>query len=251
MNLLIPDLAATFLITFARVGALIMLMPGLGERLVLARARLALALLTALVLFPFTSNLISLKGLPTHTIGLFLSEIFIGLFIGLSGRIVFGALQTAGTIIAQQLGLAFAMSVDPTVGGQQASISNFLTMLGLTLIFTADLHHIALMGISESYILMPPGLMPPMGDISALILKAVTLSFKLSVQISAPFIVFGVLFNFGVGILSRLMPQLQVFFLAMPATILGGMILLAASLGVVMGVFIEGLGSFLAELGGR
>jgi flagellar biosynthetic protein FliR len=79
----------------------------------------------------------------------------------------------------------------------------------------------------------------------------VTRGFALAVQIAAPFIVFGMLFNLGLGVLSRLMPQLQVFFLAMPATILLGMLVLLAVVGVMMGVFLGDLGRFLAELGGR
>jgi flagellar biosynthetic protein FliR len=71
------------------------------------------------------------------------------------------------------------------------------------------------------------------------------------VQSAAPFIVFAILFNLGLGVLSRLMPQLQVFFLAMPATILIGMLVLLAVIGVMMGVFLEDLGKFLMELGGR
>jgi flagellar biosynthetic protein FliR len=82
-------------------------------------------------------------------------------------------------------------------------------------------------------------------------MRAVGRGFALAVQIAAPFIAFGILFNLGLGVLSRLMPQLQVFFLAMPATILIGMLLLLVALGVMMGVFLEVLAQFLAELGGR
>jgi len=81
--------------------------------------------------------------------------------------------------------------------------------------------------------------------------KAVGRGFALAVQLSAPFIAFGILFNLGLGVLSRLMPQLQVFFLAMPAAILIGMVVLAAVIGVMMTVFVSGLGDFLRELVGR
>src|SRR5215217_4221936 len=216
MNLLIPEIATAFMLTFARVGTLVMLMPGIGEQMMPTRVRLALALLLTLVLFPVTRTL-----LP------------------------------AGNIVAQQLGLAFAMSVDPAMGGQQAAIGNFLTLLGITLIFAADLHHIALMAIRDSYAFMPPAGVPEVGDAGMLAIKAVGRGFALAVQIAAPFIVFGILFNLGLGVLSRLMPQLQVFFRAMPATILIGMLVLLAVVGVMKGVFLEDLGKFLMELGGR
>ncbi len=87
--------------------------------------------------------------------------------------------------------------------------------------------------------------MPSTGDAATLAIRAAGQGFALAVQISAPFIAFAILFNLGLGVLSRLMPQLQVFFLAMPATILVGMLLLLATVGVMMSVFVEDLAVFL------
>ena len=251
MNLLIPDLATAFMLTFARVGPLVMLMPGIGEQMIPVRVRLGAALLLTLVLFPLTRTLLPAGGTPDAIIAVLIGEIAVGLVLGLAVRMVVGALQTAGNIVAQQLGLAFAMSVDPAMGGQQAAIGNFLTLLGITLIFAADLHHLAIMAIRDSYAFLPPAGVPEVGDAAMLAMRAVGRGFALAVQIAAPFIAFGILFNLGLGVLSRLMPQLQVFFLAMPATILIGMLLLLVTLGVMMGVFLEDLAQFLAELGGR
>jgi flagellar biosynthetic protein FliR len=245
MSFLIPDLATAYMLTFARVGTLVMLMPGIGEQLITPRGRLAFALLLSLILFPLTRTLLPNGGAPNAVIGVLIGEIAVGLLIGLAVRMVVGALQTAGAIIAQQLGLSFAMSVDPAMGGQQAAIGNLLTLLGITLIFAADLHHIAIAAIRDSYILLPPAGIPPTGDAAMLAVRATGQGFALAVQISAPFIVFAILFNLGLGVLSRLMPQLQVFFLAMPATILIGMLILLASLSVMMGVFVEDLGAYL------
>jgi flagellar biosynthesis protein FliR len=251
MNFLIPDLATAFMLTFARVGTLVMLMPGIGEQMIPVRVRLGAALLLTLVLFPLTRTLLPAGGTPDAIIAVLIGEIAVGLVLGLAVRMVVGALQTAGNIVAQQLGLAFAMSVDPAMGGQQAAIGNFLTLLGITLIFAADLHHLAIMAIRDSYAFLPPTGVPEVGDAAMLAMRAVGRGFALAVQIAAPFIAFGILFNLGLGVLSRLMPQLQVFFLAMPATILIGMLLLLVALGVMMGVFLEDLAQFLAELGGR
>lgn len=249
MTFLIPQLATAFMLTFARVGTMVMLMPGVGEQLVSTRARLAFALLLTLVFFPLTRTLLPAVGTQAAVIGVLVGEIAVGLILGLSIRMIVAALQTAGSVVATQLGLSFAMTVDPAMGGQQAAIGNLLTLLGITLIFAADLHHLAIAAIRDSYGFLPPAGIPATGDAATLAIKAVGQGFALSVQISAPFIAFGILFNLGVGVLSRLMPQMQVFFLAMPATILGGMIVLIAVIGVMMSVFIEGLGGFLAQFG--
>lgn len=251
MNLLIPEIAAAYILTFARVGTLVMLMPGIGERLIAARARLAFALALSLVMFPVTRPLLPLAGGPPAVIATLIGEIAIGLVLGLSVRMVVASLQTAGTIVAQQLGLGFATTVDPGMGGQQASIANFLNLLGLTLVFATDLHHLAIGAIRASYNLLPPAGLPEASDAAMLAIRAVGQGFALAVQISAPFIVFGVLFNLGLGVLSRLMPQFQIFFLAMPATILAGMLVMMAVLAVMMSVFVEQLGGYLSQLGGR
>ncbi|MDR7036847.1 flagellar biosynthetic protein FliR [Methylobacterium sp. BE186] len=254
MNLLLPGIAAAYLLTFARVGTLIMLMPGLGEQLVSARLRLAFALLVSLVLFPTVRPLLPLQNgslAGPGLIALLFGETLIGLVLGLAVRMVIAALQTAGLIVSQQLGLSYAMTVDPTMGGQQAALGNFLTLLGVTLILAADLHHLALDAIGRSYAVLPPSGAPGMGEAAMLALKAIGRGFSLAVQISAPFIAFGILFNLGLGVLSRLMPQLQVFFVAVPASILIGMAILLGSLGVMMGVFLDDLGRYLAEFTGR
>lgn len=247
---LIPETAATFMLVFARVGTLVILMPGIGERFIAPRARLGFALLLTLVFFPMVGKL-----LPTDLsavsapplVAVLIGEVAVGLIIGLATRMVMASLQTAGVVISQALGLSFAMTVDPSTSAQDASIGNFLTLAGIALIFSTDLHHMVIAAIYGSYTVLPPGEMLNTNDAVMLALMAVVRGFTVAIQISAPFLVFAVLFNLGLGVLSRLMPQMQVFFLALPATILIGMLILMAVIGTMMGVFIENLGSFLSE----
>lgn len=248
---ILPEIGALFVLVFARVGTLVMLMPGIGERFIFSRARLSLAFFIALMIVPMARTIITPPGDMPALVGLLISELLIGLTIGLSVRLVMACLQSAGAIVAQTMGLGFAMTVDPTGGMQNPSIGNFLTMLGITLILTTDLHHVAIAAIHESYRLLPPGGFPDVGDMTTLAIRAATQGFALAVQISAPFIVFGLLFNLGLGVLARMMPQLQVFFLAVPASILGGMLVLLAVVGVMMGVFLEDLGNFLRQFTGN
>ena len=262
MNLLLPGIASAYLLTFARVGTLIMLMPGLGEQMVSARLRLSLALLVSLVLFPTVRPLLSAADgsiAGPGLIALLIGEIVIGLVLGLAVRAVLAALQIAGVVISQALGLSYAMTVDPMMGGQQVTLGNFLSLLGITLILATDLHHLALDAIGRSYALLPPNGLPgkglttglEMGEAARLALTAVARGFTLAVQIAAPFVAFAILFNLGLGVLSRLMPQLQVFFVAVPASILIGMLILLAALGIVMAVFLDDLGRYLGDFLGR
>lgn len=247
---LLPEISTVFVLVFARIGTLVMLMPGIGERFIMSRGRLSLAFFIALMITPMARPLITL---PTETAGLvslLISEILIGLSIGVCVRMLMASLQTAGVIVAQTMGLGFAMTVDPTGGLQNPSIGNLLTMLGITLILASDLHHVSIAAMHESYRMLPPGGLPEMSDMVQLAIRAVTQGFALAVQIAAPFVVFGLLFNIGLGVLARMMPQLQVFFLAIPASILGGMLVLLAVIGVMMSVFLDNLGDFLRQLTG-
>jgi flagellar biosynthetic protein FliR len=248
---ILPEIAALFMLVFARVGTMVMLMPGLGERFVLNRAKLSIAVFLTLMLMPVARPILPIPADPGALIGVLIAEILIGGVLGLSARLIMTALQTAGVIIANQIGLGFATAVDPAYGQQNPTIGNLLTILGVTLVLVMDLHHLAIGAIYNSYQMLPPGQAPSVADASQLGLQAVAKSFAVAVQLSAPFIVFGLLFNLGLGILARLMPQFQVFFLGAPASILIGMAMLAALVAVMMTVFLGELGGFLRQISGR
>ena len=129
-------------------------------------------------------------------------------------------------------------------------IGSFLSFLGITLIFATDLHHVALSAIYDSYMIFPPQAPLMFDDAAQMAIETVAGAFVIGVQMSAPFIVFGLVFNLGMGILGRLMPQLQVFFIAMPATIGVGLILLALLLTMMMGWYLMHFESVLAMLRG-
>jgi flagellar biosynthetic protein FliR len=171
---ILPELAALFMLVFARVGTMVMLMPGLGERFVLNRAKLAIAVFLALLLMPVARPLMQVPSDPGLLMSLLISEILIGAILGFSARLIMAALQTAGVIMANQIGLGFATAVDPAMGQQNPSIGNFLSILGITLVLVTDLHHLAIAAIHNSYTMLPPGAYPSVGDASALGLQAVS-----------------------------------------------------------------------------
>ncbi len=235
----LPELAMSFILVFARLGAMMMLMPGVGEQTVPARIRLGLALLVTFIMLPVVKN--SFGGVPSQLAGVLLllgQELLIGLFMGMLVRFVTASLNTAGALIAQQTGLGFVTQVDPTQGGQSVLIANFMTLLGIVLIFTSDLHHLLLVGVHDSYALFRPMGDIPMGDFTEVAVKVFAQSFALAIQISAPFLVLGLVFQAAIGVLSRLMPQLQIMFITMPLQILGGFLILAALLVSIMGWYL-------------
>ena len=237
---LLPALAAAFMLVFARIGAMVMLLPGLGEANIPVRIKLAIALLLTLVILPVhrAAYNIDMQSI-TALLVLMMHEIVIGVVLGATARVTLSALQVAGSVIAQQLGLGFVTSVDPTQGQQGLLIGNFLTILGLTLLFATDSHHLVIAALNDSYAIFAPGASMASGDVASLATSAFTAAFKIGIQLSAPFLVFGIVFNIGLGVLARLMPQMQVYFVGVPLSILAGFLILALVLVTMMGTFLD------------
>ena len=237
---LLPALAAAFMLVFARIGAMVMLLPGLGEANIPVRIKLAIALLLTLVILPVhrAAYNIDMQSI-TALLVLMMHEIVIGIVLGATARVTLSALQVAGSVIAQQLGLGFVTSVDPTQGQQGLLVGNFLTILGLTLLFATDSHHLVIAALNDSYAIFAPGALMASGDVASLATNAFTAAFKIGIQLSAPFLVFGIVFNIGLGVLARLMPAMQVYFVGVPLSILAGFLILALVLVTMMGTFLD------------
>jgi len=168
-------------------------------------------------------------------------EIGIGMFLGFVSRMTFNALQTAGTIISMQTGLAAALAFNPATEQEGALTASFLAGVALVVIFVSDLHHLMLRAIVDSYSLFPPGQPIPIGDFADVLTRLFSSTFSLGLRMAAPLVVFGSIFFLGLGVLARLMPQMQVFFVSQPAQILLGLLIFAGTLVAGVSVF---LGSF-------
>lgn len=246
---MLPALAATFMLVFARVGSMMMLMPGFGESNIPVRIKLAIALLLTLIILPLHRNAYQVDLTSISALGvLMVHEIVIGIVLGATARVTLSALAVAGSVIAQQLGLGFVTAVDPTQGQQGVLIGNFLSILGMTLLFATDSHHLVIAALNESYRIFSPGELMPSGDVAALATRAFATAFKIGLQLSAPFLVFGLVFNIGLGVLARLMPAMQVYFVGVPLSIMIGFVIFGIVLAGMMGTYLNYFTSVMHEL---
>lgn len=231
----LPEAAFGFLLIFTRIGTMIMIMPAFGDTSISPRIRLGVALAISLVLYALIGDV--LPSIPAGTLAIgamLIGEAIIGIFVGGAARLVITALHVAGSVIAFQSGLAAAQSFDPSQGTQSALMSSFLTVLGVTLIFVADLHHLLIAAMHDSYALFPIGGDKSVGDFAAMATDTVASSFNLGVRLAAPFLVYGIVFNVGLGVIARLMPQLPVFFVALPVNVFMGFVILMFVLSTTM-----------------
>ncbi|WP_374372814.1 flagellar biosynthetic protein FliR [Dongia sp.] len=224
-----------FFIVFARLGGAIAYLPGFGESYVTMRARLAFALLMTLALFPMVGGTMpALPSQPAQLGLLVLGEVTIGVFFGLMCRVILMATLAAGMIIALQIGIANALSSDPTTAQQGAVTGNFLIAAAVVLIFATGLDHATLRALVGTYGVFPPGELPNLADMANLFTRVVADSFTLALQMTAPFIVYGLVVQVGMGLLARLMPTLQVFFVIMPLQLLVGFGLMAVTVSAAL-----------------
>jgi flagellar biosynthetic protein FliR len=218
---------------FARVGSIVMLLPGIGDNSVPPRIRLAFAFLMALILMPLVARGVPVPGSVSGVSGAVIKEILIGLMIGGILRIFLSSLTTTGEIISIQTTLSFAQTAAPGQAAPSTTLGAFLALIGVTLIMATDLHHMFLTAIVRSYSLFPFGRDVPVADSAQLAVQTVAGSFRLGLQLAAPVVVFSLVFNIAAGLVGRVMPQFQVFFVATPLIVLLGLSIFALSLGVI------------------
>ena len=205
---LLPGEIFAILLIFVRIGAAMMLLPGIGEPYVATRVRLLLALTLALLVTPVLADAVPPQPESAWLLGLLVfGEVIIGVFIGTVARLFISALTTAGMIIAYSSSLANAMVNDPSAAQQGSIAGTFLTIVALLVIFALNLHHLMLRALVESYVLFVPGEALPLGDFSDMIARVTAKTFVLSFQIASPFVAVALIFYLGMGLLARLMPS--------------------------------------------
>lgn len=244
-----------FMLTFARLGSAIMILPGIGDSFVSTRVRLLAALAMTFVLFPLIVPYLPAQVPPAALlVTLIFMEVIVGLFFGSIARALMAAMDIAGMVVSMQSGLANAQIFNPAMASQGSLIGAFFSVTGVTLLLVTDLHHLMFTGLVESYELFPLGEMPDTGSMAEFFTLVVVESFATGIKIAAPFIVITLLVYVGMGVLTRLMPQIQVFILLIPAQILIALTLLMITMTSIFMYFIaqfeNGMVFFLSNAGG-
>ena len=220
-------------LVFARIGAMVMLVPGLGDASVPPRIRLSFALLMSFILTPLVTQGLTVPATVGEAAGALIRETLIGLMMGTILRLFLSSLATAGEVVSIQTTLSFAQTANPAQAQPTTTISTFLALMGTVLVMTTDLHHLFFGAMFSSYRLFPFGHPLMVGDAATLAVQTVGGSFALGIQLAAPVIAFSIVFNLATGLVGRVMPQFQIFFVATPLSVMLGLSVFALSLGVI------------------
>ena len=215
-----------FILVLVRVSGIISTAPVFGSSNIPPQIKVVLSLMLALILYPFIPLITVYPDRPDHYIMLIASEMLIGLVLGIIARFLFGAVEFAGTVIGFQMGLGMANVFDPQSQEQISLVGRFENATATLIFLAMDGHLIVLQALVRSYSVLPPGgasisrpLVEKLTELSASV-------FVIGLQIGAPLIVALFLANAVVGLLARSVPQIQVFVVGFPLTLMLGFLFL-------------------------
>lgn len=240
-----PDLeltVAAFFVVFARVGAVLMLLPVFGDDSIPGRVRLMIAFGMSAALFGILGD--PARNALTHGAVLpavLVSELVTGLAIGTIVRILFFAMAMAGSIVSMQAGFSSAVVFDPSQSGSAPLLSKFVGIAAALVCLGMQVHHLWLGAMIQSYHSFPVGGLPPMHDFAQLAVQALSRSMTLGFSLAAPLLVYGIVFNVALALAARVAPAIQVFFIAQPLNLLLGVSLAAATIGTMLTMFAKAM----------
>ena len=232
LNPFSPEVIFNVVLLFCRVGTSFFMMPIFGEKNLPVLIRLAIAIAATIGIFGAFEG--SMVDIPQNTLksAIFIAcEITSGLFIGLVCRIIISSIHTAGMSIGSSIGVSAAIMFDISQGDQSSIIGTFMNMIMIVLLLNMDLHLIFIKALSESYTNIPLGMFFKSNiNMLEILVRALSQAWQIALQIASPFIISSLIVYVGAGILSRLMPQIQIFFLMLPMQIMLGLIILSLTL---------------------
>ncbi len=210
----------SLLVIVSRIGPALMIFPGFGDKFVPGRVRFLFAAAICFTITPLLSH--HLTPIQNHfdLIAKIAIEVIYGVFLGFTARIMLHSVHVMGTIVSMQSGLSAAMLFDPIQSTQSSIISNLYSNFAIMFIFASDMHLNFIQGLLESYEIMPFGQITAISDLTDSVSRLVNKSFEVAFKLASPFIIVSILVNTVSGILARLMPNFQVFFVLTPGQIL-------------------------------
>jgi flagellar biosynthetic protein FliR len=240
-----------FMLFFCRIASFFVVVPVFSAKNVPAHFKIGLAFFIALIAFSVvgTTTQVPLDSLYLLTV---IREILVGICLGFIAYLFFTVVQIAGSFIDIQIGFGIANVIDPMTGASSPVIGNLKYMIAMLLFLSLNGHHLLLKGIIESYEWIPLSnqmfALMYKGQISEFLLKTFATVFSISFQMASPLIVALFLTDIGLGLLTRVAPQFNIFVIGAPLKMLIGFMLLILLFPAYQDVFKDSFTSMLDHL---
>jgi flagellar biosynthetic protein FliR len=227
--------AQKLILVFVRVLSMMWLLPLFHSRSVSTVYKAGLSLLIAFLLLPSTSTS-DLQGNGYRILLAVGAEALVGFSLGFILKVIFGMVSAAGELVSMQSGLSFARTVDPAAGASVTVLEQFQSLLAMLVFLGIDGHHTVLKGIAVSLRDVPPGSIAVKPALFQYLAASVGSLFPASLKICAPVVVTLFIVDIGLGIVARLIPQVNVFIEGASMKMLITLGMLALSLNLIVPV---------------
>jgi len=247
---LVPRVAIGAFLLFCRIGGCLMLAPGFSSSEIPARVRLFVAIGATLALAPALIDRIPAAAFdddPAVVLRIVAVETLVGAMIGFLARIFFSAIETLASAAGQMLGFSNPFGVQIEADGVLAPLATLVTLAAMTLMFVANLHWELLRGLAASYDVMPVGADFAPRLALRQVADALGGSFRLTLRIMSPYVIYALIVNLALALVNRLTPQIQIVFVAAPFVVAGALALLYAAIKPGLDVFLLGFAAWLSS----
>jgi flagellar biosynthetic protein FliR len=239
MNAMIQEFgeqhAVGFVLTLGRIGPLFLLAPLFSSKMVPLRARAIVAVAIAVGLSPLATGD---QKIPTDAMsigGLMLKEIMVGMAFAFAIATLFAAVSAAGSFLDTQIGFSFGSLIDPINNQQSGVITQIYSLVGVMVFVVIGGDAWVIRGLAGTYQVVSITQLPNVGAMAAGAQHAFSQIFLSAIEVAAPVLLAVIITDAGFGVVSRVMPQLNVFAVGFPAKILVGFLLIGASLPFAAG----------------
>jgi len=222
----------------ARIGGLVMFAPFFSSTSFPMKARVFLAAGITLIIVPFVADNVAVPETLGGLVAAVFAEMLIGLVFGFGLLVLFAALEFAGLMIGQQMGLALARVFDPLAGDQTSVLGQLYFWLAMVIFLVIDGHHVLLAAIIKSFSTLPAGSLIVTSEALSVLSDILQTAFVVALKVSAPIIVTMFLTTLSLGFVARTVPQLNILSVGFPLRSILGFVLTIVCLGAAIDVFI-------------
>jgi flagellar biosynthetic protein FliR len=233
----LPNLAGAevmgFVLVMARVGGLFVLAPGFSSKMIPAQAKLIIAAAISFALMPIATHGHPLPTAPGPLAFLIMKEVLVGIGFALPLAMLGGAIQAGATLLDTMIGFSFASQVDPITNTQNAVISQLYSLFTVMIFLLTGGDAYMIEGMAASYRIVPINHIPSLTGITGALVGQLDQVFVAGIEIVAPVVIALIISDAAFGLVSRAVPQMNVFFVGLPAKIMLGFLVIGATLPFV------------------
>jgi flagellar biosynthetic protein FliR len=224
---------AAFILTLARIGPLFVIAPLFSSRMIPARARGVAAVAIAIGFSPIAGKDVSFATDALTIGGLIFKELLVGIAFAFTIQCVFAAVSAAGSLLDTSIGFSFGSLLDPINNQQSGVLTQVYSMVGVMVFTVIGGDAWVIRGLAETYHQVPLDSMPKIGALTGGVETAFAHILVAAIEVAAPVMIAVIITDAAFGVVSRVMPQLNVFAVGFPAKILVGFLLIGTSLPFV------------------